>query len=429
MQSSAWPMAVFSMLLCIVGLYAPAMCGEDQPERGRQSRSDGFVSIFDGRTLDGWHAVPKESASDWAVRDGAIVGHGSADRLSYLVWKEEKLTDFELRLRYRLPGKGNTGVEIRSQPDLTGKRPFEGYHADLGHAGIGPHILGAWDFHFARRKEYPCPRGTRLIIDEDGESHASPIRGALTVADVRPQQWNDVRIIARQNHFQFFINGKLASEFADNAKRGRLDRGAIGLQIHDKGMTVEFKDLQLKRLVSMPKRVDVGQRKQLLVDDYIIAEKKGVTRELGRVTKCGVVLEPTLPTDFVPPPGGRGNQEYERKLKSGKKPDGSPVALDFGFYTTVLWNDKDRKFQMWYMPWRLAGVGYAESQDGIHWVKSQDNPIFIPGSEGAWDAGKVSTHIICRTGPDTFNVYYSGAPSPEATYSGIGLIHGRLTKR
>ncbi|UCE46520.1 MAG: DUF1080 domain-containing protein [Phycisphaerales bacterium] len=221
-------------------------------EREEQPSSYGFVSIFDGKTIEGWQAVPKDCASDWTVRDGAIVGHGSADRLAYLVWKDEHLTDFELELRYRLPGNGNTGVEIRSQPDLTGKRPFEGYHADLGHVGIGPHILGAWDYHFARRKEYPCQRGTRLVIDEDGEPHSSTIQGALTAADVRRHKWNDVRIIARGNHFEFFINGKLASEFTDNAKRGRLEQGAIGLQIHDKGMQVEFKDIRLKRLASAP---------------------------------------------------------------------------------------------------------------------------------------------------------------------------------
>jgi len=254
MQLRQWPTAVFFGFLSVFGPAVPLICGQQQSEPVKTSGSDGFISLFDGKTLDGWHAVPKESASDWTVRDGVILGHGSADRLAYLVWKDEHLTDFELTLRYRLPGKGNTGVEIRCQPDLTGKRPFEGYHADLGHVGIGPHILGAWDFHFARRREYPCRRGTRLVIDEDGKPHSSTIRGALTVADVRPHLWNDVRVIARGNHFQFFINGKPASEFTDNAKHGRLEQGAIGLQIHDKGMRVEFKDLRLKQLPSAPTR-------------------------------------------------------------------------------------------------------------------------------------------------------------------------------
>ena len=241
------PGAAFLLIWVTVGPAVPATCGRQPPERVSQSGA-AFVSIFDGKTLDGWRAVPEESTSDWTVRDGVIVGHGSADRLAYLVWKDQQLTGFELELRYRLPGKGNTGVEIRSRPDPSGKRPFQGYHADLGHVGIGPHILGAWDFHFVGRKEYPCPRGTRLIIDEEGKAQSNTIRGALTLEDLRPKQWNHVRIVARGNHFKFYINGKIASEFTDNMRQGRLDRGAIGLQIHDKGMHVEFKDIRLKRL-------------------------------------------------------------------------------------------------------------------------------------------------------------------------------------
>lgn len=218
----------------------------DDPDR------EGFISLFDGETLDGWHAVPSESESDWTVRDGVILGEGSADRLAYLVWQDDELTDFELTLSYRLPGKGNTGIEIRARPDVTGKRPFEGYHADLGHVGIGPRILGAWDFHFARRTEYPCPRGTRLMIDTDGRSHATEIDGALTIDDLHSHDWNDIRIVARGNRFQFFINGKPASEFTDNAEQGRLAQGAIGLQIHDRGMQVEFRNIRLKRLLDTP---------------------------------------------------------------------------------------------------------------------------------------------------------------------------------
>lgn len=214
---------------------------------GRVPNSDS-VSLFDGKTLNGWHPMPKECATDWSVEDGIIVGQGSANRLAYLVWKDTELTDFELELKYRLPGKGNTGIEIHSQPDKTGKRPFVGYHADLGHVGIGPHILGAWDFHFAKRKEHPCPRGTKLVIDTNDKAHSSKIQKALTVSEVHPHQWNQVRVLAKGNHFQFFINGKLASEFTDHAKQGQLKQGAIALQIHDKGMRVEFKDIRLKRM-------------------------------------------------------------------------------------------------------------------------------------------------------------------------------------
>jgi len=236
------------LLLCTICCFSCSSHDEVSSREAELSGSGGFVPLFDGKTLKGWNVVPAETAADWSTRQGTIVGVGSANRLSYLVWQDDKLTDFELILRYRLLTNGNSGVEIRAQPDTSGKRPFKGYHADFGHIGIGPNILGAWDFHFARRKEHPCLRGTRLVIDGNETPHHSKIEDALTAADVHPRDWNDVRIIAQGNRFQFFINGKLSSEFTDNAEQGQLNHGAIALQLHDKGMHVEFEDLFLKHI-------------------------------------------------------------------------------------------------------------------------------------------------------------------------------------
>jgi len=245
MQFPPWRRILF--VLWLIAVCCPASI------YARQSADKGFVSLFDGKTLTGWNVEPKTKVSDWTVRDGVIVGRGDKGQ-SYLAWKDKGIADFELKLSYRLPaGKGNTGIDIRGRPVLTGRRRYESYHADLGHVGIGPHILGAWDFHFTKRKEYPCNRGTRLVIGADGKAHSSKISGALTKADIRPRQWNDVRVIARGNHFQFFINDKIASEFTDNAGSGRLDKGVIRLQIHDRGMHVEFKDIRMK-LLTAPKK-------------------------------------------------------------------------------------------------------------------------------------------------------------------------------
>ncbi len=212
---------------------------------------NGFISMFDGKTLDDWRADPDTGADTWRVQDGVIHGEGQEDRLAYLVYAEdEDLEDFELKFDYRMVTEGNTGVEIRTRVDQTGKRPFEGYHADLGHVGIGPGILGAWDFHFGHdtRKEHPCPRGTRLVIAQDGTGRANPIRNGVKPEHIKKRDWNECYIRAVGSRFQLFINRKLASEFTDNIKEGRLERGFIGLQLHDAGMIVQFKDLFLKKL-------------------------------------------------------------------------------------------------------------------------------------------------------------------------------------
>jgi hypothetical protein len=86
-----------------------------------------------------------------------------------------------------------------------------------------------------------------------------------------------------------------------------------------------------------PPLVPIGQQKQLFVDDYVIEEMNGVTRQLGTVTKAR---------------GGR------------------PVFMDGWFYGTVL--HEAGKFKMWFRKPDNAHYGYAESDDGLNFVKQAE---------------------------------------------------------
>ena len=80
--------------------------------------------------------------------------------------------------------------------------------------------------------------------------------------------------------------------------------------------------------------VAVGHRKQLLVDDYVIAEKSHVTRQLGEVTKLN---------------------------------HGEPI-LEGHYALTVAYDEG--KFKLWYASYDVPfTAGYAESKDGIHFRK------------------------------------------------------------
>jgi hypothetical protein len=239
-------MVLMNRIISGIFMAVLSLCGLATAEES----NDGFVSVFDGKSLVGWREAPKGKVAAWSVKDGVIRGEGKENRQVYLIYADdEALADFELKFSYRMLTKGNTGVEMRARVDQTGKRGFEGYHADLGHVGIGDGVLGAWDFHFGKntRKEFPCQRGTRLVIDEKGAGHHSKIENAVQVEEIKKGDWNACRIVARGNHFQFFINGKLSSEFTDKLNGQQLSRGFMGLQLHDKGMVVEFKDLLLKK--------------------------------------------------------------------------------------------------------------------------------------------------------------------------------------
>ena len=213
------------------------------------AEKDGFVSMFDGKTLKGWEATPSKTAAAWTVKDGMIVGNGDKGR-GYLTYTPNKnVADLEMKFSYRFPGKGNSGVNIRSIRDKTGRRDFQSYHADLGHLGIGKNVMGAWDFHTPGRREHRCFRGDRLVIAEDDKPTITPIEGTLTAADIRKGDWNAVHIIAKGNNFKLYINGKLSSEFTEDLPQAkRLKSGMIQLQLHDPGMIVHFKDLKLKVL-------------------------------------------------------------------------------------------------------------------------------------------------------------------------------------
>jgi hypothetical protein len=61
--------------------------------------------------------------------------------------------------------------------------------------------------------------------------------------------WNTLRIVAKGNHLQHYINGVLMCDVTDNDTANRKSSGLIGLQLHaGHVMRVEFKNIELKKL-------------------------------------------------------------------------------------------------------------------------------------------------------------------------------------
>ena len=77
--------------------------------------------------------------------------------------------------------------------------------------------------------------------------------GATAPADIlaayKLGEWNDFVVVAKGNHLQHFLNGKLTADVIDtDATLGAKD-GVIAFQLHTgPPMTVQFKDVQLKTL-------------------------------------------------------------------------------------------------------------------------------------------------------------------------------------
>ena len=100
-----------------------------------QVPADEFRSIFDGKSLAGWHAG---DMSYWSVQDGAITAESTPEHPCtlnrFLIWQGGEPGDFELRLKFRLANnRGNSGIQFRSV--LLPNGDTVGYQADIFQGG------------------------------------------------------------------------------------------------------------------------------------------------------------------------------------------------------------------------------------------------------------------------------------------------------
>ncbi len=66
---------------------------------------------------------------------------------------------------------------------------------------------------------------------------------------IKDNDWNQLRIVARGNNLQHYINGVLMSDVTDDDVRNRKMEGKLGFQVHvGPPMTIAVRSIRLKRL-------------------------------------------------------------------------------------------------------------------------------------------------------------------------------------
>ncbi|MCB1207642.1 MAG: DUF1080 domain-containing protein [Verrucomicrobiae bacterium] len=206
---------------------------------------EGFVSLFDGMTLEGWDGKP----GSWEVRDGAIWCTGEAKEKNWLVWRKEQPANFILRLEFRWE-KGNSGVQVRS--DDLGDWQITGYQVEVAESdamGLWHHSLLAKDHPKKEVRHLMATAGQAAFIKEDGtksvEKKADP---AKVKAHYREHEWNSLEVIADGDTLIQKINGIEFSRVTDRDGEMSRKKGFIALQDHGKGCSVAFRNLRLKTL-------------------------------------------------------------------------------------------------------------------------------------------------------------------------------------
>jgi hypothetical protein len=219
----------FAVALLALGLCQPVQCAP---------KADGFVTLFNGRNLDGWELVGK-AGPGYVVENGILVAPSDGGGNLYT---EKEYSDFVFRFEFKLDKAGNNGVGIRA--------PLAG---DAAYSGMEIQILDDYDPMYANL----------LPAQYCGSIYkvAAAKRGATKPAG----QWNSEEITAIGRHIKVKINGKVVvdadlNKVTDPATLiehpGMLrSTGRIGFLGHGPSR-VEFRNIRVRDL-SRPERDNV----------------------------------------------------------------------------------------------------------------------------------------------------------------------------
>lgn len=243
----------------ILGLLALSIFGL----AGSAMAQDGWITIFDGKTLDKWDGNPDL----WRVEDGTITAQTTADKKitenTFLIWRGGETADFELKLEYKIIG-GNSGIQYRSAEIRDKKWVIGGYQADFEagdtYSGIN---------YEERGRGILALRGQKTKIGDDHKPTVLETFGDTKEIQtkIKKEDWNDYHITAKGFTFEHRINGVLTSVVVDEDKEKRKEKGLLALQVHTgPPMKVQFRNIRFKPLSAEQKKTsDAGKKKLLLL--------------------------------------------------------------------------------------------------------------------------------------------------------------------
>jgi hypothetical protein len=175
-----------------------------------------LVPLFDGKTLDGWHALP---GGNWEVKDGTIIGtSGQAERRHGLLVSDAQYGDFTVCLKFRVV-KGNSGFYFRSEKV--------------------DHAVGVFGFQ-AEVANDPTVGG---LYETGGRAWVARPDPELTKRIYKPGAWNELTVRAQGRNVEVHLNGSKTAQLADDPGR---TAGHFALQLHGgQDMEVMFKDIRV----------------------------------------------------------------------------------------------------------------------------------------------------------------------------------------
>ena len=182
---------------------------------------EGWYSLFDGKSLDGWKAAEEPKA--FKVEDGLIVA-GSTN-LTHLYYvgpvQKAKFKNFELKAEVKTRPQGNSGIFYHTEYQLKGIP--KGFEFQINNTGS--------DKRYRTGAIYPAKPLDRVVAKDD--------------------EWFECHLIVMGNKVVQKVNGETTMdvELPLDAKSGlTLSGGTFAIQSHDLGSIVYFRSLRVKPL-------------------------------------------------------------------------------------------------------------------------------------------------------------------------------------
>jgi hypothetical protein len=204
---------------------AAALCLAPAARPEQPKVPPGFTSLFNGKDLTGWQATGKKEV--WGAENGVIFCSGGGG--GWLL-TEKEYGDFEIRLEYKMPKMGNSGVALRT--------PLQG---DPAYVGMEIQLiddenwkgLQSWQHTGAIYNVVPPARQANKPIGE----------------------WNAITITARGSKIKVVLNGETLvdadlkdyeKEHGDKHPGIKRAKGRVGFQSYN--FRVEFRNVYIKEL-------------------------------------------------------------------------------------------------------------------------------------------------------------------------------------
>jgi len=260
----------------LLSLFVLLTITQSSPAMAARTEGTGWVSLFDGRTLNGWKAG--DNSDSFSVRDGMIVADGPRSHLFYDGSVEgQDFTNFELKAEVKTMPKSNSGIYFHTeyqQADF----PAKGYEVQINNTHFGAE-------GYRELRKTGSLYGVRDVF----------------VSCVKDDAWFTVHIIVEGRRIRVSIDGRLLVDYIepdDPVRAGlsagkKLSHGTFALQGFGEGSVVAFRNIRVKPLpaggwgedlrsaeqIAYEKRISEFNATDLPLIDYHIHLKGGLTLE------------------------------------------------------------------------------------------------------------------------------------------------------